>query len=170
MLKRLASVLAALGLSGCSVLSALDFGGKDEKKWEFAWGWEHGVSQAKPGTKPGTVDDHGVYQPETPEVDAILGFPNIHAGIAWEVNPDSRMTPTVQVEAFRFKVPVLRWFEVQLGAGAQMADIYLGKRLVSVFEITAGPWVGWDFDQSPKQGPNFLDKVAVGLAFTLIRF
>jgi hypothetical protein len=160
-------VLAASG-SGCSLMSALDFGGDDKVAWEFHWGWEHGIHDST--AKPGQVDKDGVYKPETPEVDAILGFPNIHAGIAGEIRPKPRMTPTVQVEVLRFKVPALRWWEIQVGAGAQMANIYLGKRLVSVFEITAGPWVGWDFDESHRHGPNFLDKLAYGLMFTLIKF
>jgi hypothetical protein len=37
----------------------------------------------------------------------------------------------------------------------------MGKRLVSVFEVTAGAWVGWDFDE---------DDVAWGVGGTLIKF
>ena len=168
MLKTFAATVLALCLPGCSLTKALDFGGTDEKAFEFHFGWEHGIHDGT--APPGKVDGKGVYTPETPEVDSILGFPNIHAGLAGEIEPKGRMTPTVQVEAFRFKVPELRWWEIQVGAGAQMVDLYLGKRLVSVYEVTAGPWVGWDFDQSHKQGPNFMDKLAWGLMFTLIKF
>lgn len=163
----LVATLWILG-SGCSLMAALDFGGDDKVAWEFHPGWEHGVHESK--AKPGHVDENGVYQPETPEVEAILGFPNIHAGVAGEIYPKGQITPTVQLEAFRVKVPVLRWWEVQVGAGANMVDLYLGKRLVSVFEITAGPWVGWDFAESHKRGPNALDKLAWGLQFTVIKF
>lgn len=157
-------------LPGCSVLRALDFGGDDKKAFEFAWGWEHGVAEARPGTKPGGVDDQGVYKPETPEAEAVLGFPNVHAGVAGEIRPKGRMTPTVAVEAFRVKFPYVRWWELQVGAGAQIAEVSFTKRLVSVFEITAGPWAGWDFEESHKRGPNFLDKMAWGVTGTLIKF
>lgn len=159
-----------LGLlaSGCSLLSALDFGGDDKSSWEIHAGWEHGIHDSS--AKPGQVDKDGVYKPETPEAEAILGFPNIHAGVAGEIYPKGHITPTVQIEVFRFKVPVLRWWEVQVGAGANMIDIYLGKRLVSVFEITAGPWAGWDFEESHRRGPNTLQKLAYGLQFTMIKF
>lgn len=168
-MKKLLFVLAlSLATSGCSLMKALDFGGDDKVAWEFHWGWEHGIHDST--AKPGGVDENGVYQPETPEVAAILGFPNIHAGIAAEIRPESRMTPTVQVEAFRWKAPGVRWMVVQIGAGNQIVDLYLGKRLVSVFEVSAGPWVGWDFDESHRRGPNFASKLAYGVMLTLIKF
>jgi len=151
-------VLAFL-LAGCSVMRALDFGGDPKKAWEFRFGWEKGIETSQ--AKPGKTDDQGVYQPETPEVDAILGFPDIHAGLMVVVQPKGRITPTVHVEACEFKVPFLRWFSVQVGAGAQLVDAYVGKRLVSVFEVTVGPWVGWDFEE---------DAYAWGVGGTLIRF
>lgn len=159
-----ASALAACALAfllcqGCSVLKALDFGGDDQKAFEFRWGWEKGIETSK--AKPGKVDEHGVYQPETPEVEAILGFPNVHAGLAWEIQPEPRMTPTVAIELCRAKFPYVRWFELQVGAGAQLAEVSLTKRLVSVFEITAGPWIGWDFEER---------RPAWGACFTIIKF
>lgn len=170
-MKLLLAVLAlAPCLGGCSVLSALDFGGNDKKAFEFKWGWEHDIHEAAPGTKPGGVDENGVYKPETPEADAVLGFPNIHAGIAGEISPKGRMTPTMAVEICRAKFPLVRWWELEAGAGANIAEVSLTKRLVSVYEVTAGPWAGWDFEESRKRGPNFLDKMAWGVTATLIRF
>lgn len=161
MLKALLAIVLGLAASGCSFLSALDFGGDDKVAWEFHWGWEHQIAQAKPGTPNGGVDEHGVYKPETTEVDAILGFPNIHAGVFGELSPQAKMTPVVNMTLFTFKVPYARWFSVQAGAGNQLVEVYLGKRLVSVFEITFGPWFGWDFDRHEK---------AYGLGGTLIKF
>jgi hypothetical protein len=127
------------------VLRALDFGGDDKKPFEFRLGWERGIEVGQ--GKPGTVDANGVYKPETPEAEAILQFPDIHAGIVAEIQPDPRMTPTVAVELCDFKLWKARWFSVHVGAGSQLAYAFLGKRLVSVFEVHIGPWVGWDFDE-----------------------
>lgn len=146
-------------LSGCNVMRALDFGGDPAKAWDFRFGWDKGIEKSK--AKPGGIDEHGVYQPETPEVDAILSFPDIHAGMMGVVQPAGRFTPTVQVEILEFKVPYARWFSLQAGAGNQLVDLYLGKRLVSVFEITVGPWIGWDFEEDAK---------AWGIGGTLIKF
>lgn len=159
MLKAFLGIVLGLSASGCSFLSALDFGGDDKVAWEFHWGWSHGIHDST--AKPGKVDENGVYKPETPEVEAILGFPNIHAGMAFEVQPKARMTPTVAVELCRAKVPVLRWWELQIGAGAQLVEVSLTKRLISVFEVTAGPWIGWDFDRRA---------LAYGACFTIIKF
>lgn len=144
--RHLAVLVAAMfALPGCSVLRALDFGGDDKKPFEFHFGWDHGIETSK--AKPGQVDANGVYQPETPEVNAILGFPNIHAGLACEIRPDPRITPVVAVEVCRVKFPYVRWWELQVGAGAQLVEASFTKRLISVFEVTAGPWVGWDFEE-----------------------
>jgi hypothetical protein len=134
-----------MALPGCSVLRALDFGGDDKKPFEFYFGWERGIETSK--AKPGQVDANGVYQPETPEVNAILGFPNIHAGLAAEIRPDPRITPVVAVEVCRMKFPYVRWWEIQVGAGAQLVEASFTKRLISVFEVTVGPWIGWDFEE-----------------------
>lgn len=159
MLKLLMAAVVGLFMTGCSVLSALDFGGDPKSDWEMHFGWEHGIHDST--AKPGQVDDKGVYKPETPEAESILGFPNIHAGMAWQIRPVGRVTPTVAVEACRVKVPYLRWWELQLGAGNQLVEASFTKRLVSVFEVTAGPWLGWDFDRQA---------LAWGLCFTLIKF
>ena len=170
MLKAALALVLVLPLVGCGFLKAMDFGGDDKVAFEFHWGWEHGIHDAAPGTKPGGVDENGVYKPETPEVESILGFPNIHGGVAGEIRPKGRMTPTVAVEAFRVKFPYVRWWELQVGAGANLVEVSFTKRLVSVFEVTVGPWAGWDFEESHKRGPNFLDKVAWGITGTLIKF
>lgn len=156
MLKTLPAIVLGILMSGCA---ALDFGGDDKKPFEFFWGWQHGVHDS--AAKPGEVDEHGVYKPETPEAEALLGFPNIHAGIAYEIRPQSRVTPTVSVEAFRVKVPYARWWELQIGAGAQLVEASFTKRLLSVYEVTAGPWIGWNFERHA---------VAWGVCFTLIKF
>jgi hypothetical protein len=158
-MKWISMVIVPFLLTGCSVLRVLDFGGDDKKPFEFRLGWDKGVEHST--AKPGQTDDQGVYQPETPEVEAVLNMPNINAGMAAEIQPQPRITPTVSVEAFSFKVPYARWFSVQAGAGDQLVNVYIGKRIVSVFEITVGPWVGWDTEK---------DDWAFGIGGTIIRF
>ncbi len=60
-----------------------------------------------------------------------------------------------------FKVPVLRWFSVQAGAGANEAHLYLGKRLTSIYEVTIGPMLVRRFDE---------DDWVFGIQGTLIKF
>lgn len=159
MLKTILALVLGLSTAGCKVLAALDFGGDPKSDWEIHAGWEHGLHDST--ALPGQVDDKGVYKPETPEVDSILGFPNIHAGVSGQIRPMGRVTPTVSIEACRVKAPYLRWWELQIGAGNQLVEASFTKRLVSVFEVTAGPWIGWNFD---------FHALAWGVCFTLIKF
>jgi len=156
-LKILAVVSVMVVMNGC-FFKYLDFGGVDEKPFEFRWGWE----RFEKGTgKPGTVDENGVFNPETPQADALLNFPDVHAGLLLEIRPESRLTPTVAIEVFEVKVPFLRWWSFQVGGGQQLVYFYAGKRLLSVVEVTIGPWYGWDFEERDW---------AWGVGGTLIKF
>lgn len=160
-MRAILAVMGAALLGGCSIMRALDYDGNPKKSFEIRAGWDHGIETSK--AKPGEVDKDGVYQPETEGVDAILSFPGISTGLAWEARPDSRVTPTVGMEIFRVKTPIpyARWWVFQVGGGAQLAEVYAGKLLVPVVDVTVGPWVGWDFNER---------KWAVGAQITIFKF
>lgn len=138
-MKALLALILALPISGCTFLSALDFGGVEKEPFEFRLGTDHGIHQAAPATPPGQTDDKGVYKPETPEADALLSFPNVHAGMMVEVTPKMHLTPVLQIETCSAKAPWIGWWELQMGAGTNVSEVYLGKKLLSIWEITVGP-------------------------------
>lgn len=146
-------------LPACTVMKFLDFGGDDTKAWEFRMGYDKGIEQST--APPGQTDEQGVYQPETPEAQALLGFPDIHAGLNVLIASKPRITPTVGLELAEFKVPYLRWFNIQVQGGTDLVDIYIGKRLLAIYEVTAGAWYGHDFTNN---------RQTVGVGFTLIKF
>lgn len=150
-MRTLFALLLLLGggllLGGCTFMSALDFGGVEKEPFEFRLGTDHGIHQAAEGTKPGGVDANGVYQPETKQADALLSFPNVHAGFCVEVRPKFHLTPIVNLEVCSAKAPYVGWWEVQVGAGTNLAEVYLGKRLLSVWEVTVGPCFLRDIDE-----------------------
>ncbi len=133
-------------LSACSFLKALDFGGADTN-FEVRAGWDHRIHQAAAGTAPGATDDKGVYKPETKEADALLAFPNVHSGVLVEGQPKQHVTPVINLELVSMKAPYVGWWEIQVGVGANVADAYLGKRLLSILEITVGPCFLRDVDE-----------------------
>jgi hypothetical protein len=96
-----------------------------------------------------------------PEVAATYMFPDVHAGIAWVNGDDDKITPTINVELAEVKVPYVRWLNLQLGAGADEAHLYLGKRFTSIVEITIGPMIARRFDE---------DSWEFGIMGTLIKF
>jgi len=146
-------------LCGCQVLRVLDFGGSDDKPFEFRFGWEKGVDVST--AKPGHTDECGVYKPEVPEVEAALSFPDVSAGLMIEMQPHARITPVVNVDLFDVKVPYARWFSAQAGMGYQLSELYFGKRIISILELTVGGWGGYDFEEH---------KWAWGLGGTIIKF
>jgi hypothetical protein len=165
-MKRLAvlavvAVLVTATLQGCAFVKALDWDDDPKSAFDFRFGWDHGVVQSK--AKEGEVDKDGVYQPEGGASTSILAFPGVSTGLVEEIKPKARMTPVVALEAFRFKTPVpyFRWWVVQVGGGAQLAEVYLGKLLVPVVDITLGGWYGWDFDR--RRG-------AYGIGGTIFKF
>lgn len=160
-MKVLVAVMLGTLLSGCTFMKALDYDGNPKEPFEFRFGWDHGVVPST--AAPGKVDDKGIYQPETEGAQAALSFPGVSTGLLLEVEPKARVTPTVGLELFRYKTPVpfARWWVAQVGGGAQVAEIYVGKLLVPVVDVTAGPWYGWDFDKH---------KGAFGAQFTIFKF
>lgn len=145
---------------GCSGM-ALDFGGDDTKPFEFDWGWERGVTPAGPENPatPGFDKDGNKIVPK--EVSNTYTFPAVSAGVDAEVYPKGNLTPSIGLTAFEFKLPYARWFSVQPHVGADLVDIYVGKRLTSIYEITIGPWFGRNYKDHEWCG---------GLGLTLIKF
>lgn len=150
-------VLGLLVLPGCSIL---DLGEKDDEPWEFRLGWDKGIKIGEEDPDNPGFDRDG-NKIVSGEVLATYTLPDVHTGIAWVNGEDPRITPTVNVELCEFKVPYLRWFSVQVGAGSQEAHIYLGKRLTSIFEVTVGPMLVRRFDE---------DDWVWGIQGTLIKF
>ena len=133
MTKLLVSVLMICLFTGCSSFEVKPF-----------WGDAPQIGKENPET-PG-FDKDGNKIP-SPEVLATYYFPDIHAGYAWVDGDKGKLTPTLGVEILEVKVPVLRWFSIQLGAGTDELHVYVGKRFTSVFEITAGPMFSRRFDE-----------------------
>lgn len=141
-LKKLFWGIMTFSLAGCGVL---DFGGDSERAFEFDSFILHMAPQGADSDGDG-YDEDGNKIVST-EVAATYSFPDIHAGYAWIDGDTPKLTPTVNVELFEAKVPYLRWFNGQIGAGADEAHFYLGKRFTSIFEVTVGPMAAWRFDE-----------------------
>lgn len=144
---------ALVFLTGCSSVP-LDFGGDSDKLVEIRMSWQ----AHKPAAQPS--DEKPPFE-VPPEVVATYQFPDIHAGMNYVLGTEKRLTPTVGIEILEFKLPVVRWFNVQAQGGNQLVDIYVGKRFTSVIEITAGAWWGYDFEEHD---------TTWGLGATLIKF
>lgn len=157
MFKKLVLLGVLLSSASCKYM---DFGGDDKKQWEFQFFWDRAPEIGEEDPKNPGFDKDGNKIP-SPEVYATYYFPDIHAGLGAEIGPKARITPVVGIELFEFKVPYARWFSFQVQGGADIVNVYLGKRLTSIFEVTVGPWFGRDFEQNDW---------AYGVGGTLIKF
>ena len=151
------SPLMLLAVSSCRYL---DFGGDDEKSFEFRPFWDQGPSIGEENPETPGFDKEGNKIPP-PEVLATYTFPDLFAGVRAVIGPEPRVTPTVGIEIFEVKFPAVRWFSAQLSAGDQLVDFSFHKRLTSIYEITVGPFVAWDFEHHD---------FAYGLGASIIKF
>jgi len=131
-----------LSLSACRFL---DFGGDDKKAFELRFFWDRAPAIGAEDPENKGYDKDGNKIP-SPEVYATYYMPDICTGLNVVVQPTARITPVLGIELCEFKLPYVRWFSVQLQAGSQLADLYIGKRLTSIFEVTIGGFVGRDFE------------------------
>lgn len=151
------AAILALSTASCRFL---DFGGDNEKAFEARFFWDRIPKIGEEDKDNPGFDKDGNKIP-SPEVLATYYFPDVVTGLNVVVQPSARMTPILGVELGEFKVPYLRWFSVQFQGGADLGTLYVGKRLTSVFEITMGPWIGWDFQENER---------AWGIGGTILKF
>jgi len=131
-------------LAGCGIL---DFGGNDQKKWEFRPSWSRGLPDIGPeDPKHPGYDANGNLIPSK-EVAMTYKIPDISSGVAYVFDGgQGKTTPLLMAKVFEIKIPVLRWFTCDVGAGANYPCIFFGKRLTSIYEISIGATLGYDLD------------------------
>jgi len=115
------------------------------------------------GPRNGHFDDEGNWIPDDITIEWTYTIPDISAGFIFDI-ASLDATPSLQIELLEFDIPGLRWFKtwkVDAGIGYQRAYGYLGPRLTSIFEISVGGWVGWNWEDN---------ELAYGVGFTIIKF
>jgi len=118
--------------------------------------------------------DTGEWIPDDKTIEATYKIPDISAGFLVDFAPladsgdDLSITPSLQVEVVEFDLPIdsgllayIRTWKFDIGVGYQRTYGYLGVKLTSIFEISVGPWVGWDWDES---------RIAFGVGVGIIKF
>jgi len=100
--------------------------------------------------------------PDNPDIEMTYKIPDIGTGFVVDVK-DWTVSPSLQVELLEFNsfIPYLGLIKVDLGVAYQRAFVYVGKLWTSIFEISTGGFVGWNFDD---------EEPCYGIAFTVIHF
>ena len=128
-----------------------------------SWGTDEITDEDFDGPLNGHFDDEGNWIPDDATIAWTYQIPDISAGFAFDIK-SLDATPSIQVELLEFDIPGLRWFrtwKLDAGVAYQRAYGYLGPRLTSIFEISVGGWVGWNWEDN---------ELAYGVGFTIIKF
>lgn len=115
------------------------------------------------GPTNGHFDEEGNWIPDDPTIAWTYAIPDISAGFIFDAH-SLDATPSLQIELLEFDIPglsYLRTWKLDAGVGYQRAYGYLGPRITSIFEISVGGWVGWNWEDN---------EIAYGVGFTIIKF
>lgn len=153
-------VAAMLLLSGCSVLQP-SFINENALAAKDSGERIKGID----GPVNGHFNDDGEWIPDDPLVASTYKFPDVSAGFIVDVGDlhEVVVAPSLQIEILEIDTHMsfLGTLKADLGVSFMRGYIYVGKLFTSILEISAGFFIGWDFeDKEP----------AYGIAATIIRF
>lgn len=117
-MRNLILVCVALAVVGCSSLP-LDGG---RSGFDVRSGWEASDGSAK--------------------------IPDAFAGVNVLVGSESRLSPAVGLELASFALPKVGETSVQVQAGVDLLDIYVGKKVSSKADLSFGPFFGRDLAEN----------------------
>jgi len=115
------------------------------------------------GPLRGHFDEEGNWIPDEPTIEWTYKIPDLSAGSIFDI-ATLDVTPSIQIELLEFDIPFLpylRTWKFDAGVGYQRVYLYGGPLITSIFEISVGGFVGWNFEDR---------KVSYGVGFTIIKF
>lgn len=155
----LALLAIPLVFSGCNVLKP---GFIREDSYEVKSREDNTQVEGVDGPTGGHFDENGNWIPDNPDIPMTYKIPDIGAGFIFDVR-SLDVSPSIQVELLEIDthIPYIRTLKVDAGVAYQRAYIYVGKLWTSIFEISTGGFVGWNWEDND---------ISFGAGFTLIRF
>lgn len=115
------------------------------------------------GPLGGHFDSEGNWVPDDATIVWTYCIPDLSAGFLFDIN-SLDVTPSLQIELLEFDIPFgkyLRTWKLDTGVAYQRLFVYLGPRITSIFEISVGGFIGWNFEDR---------ELSYGVGFTIIKF
>lgn len=114
------------------------------------------------GPLGGHFNEDGEWVPDDPDIAATYKIPDIGAGFIFDANTLD-VSPSLQVELLEIDthIPYIRRLKLDLGVAYQRTYVYVGKLWTSIFEISTGGFIGWNWEDR---------ELSYGVGFTLIKF
>lgn len=151
--------LLSLFLQGCSVIKP----GWIKESQEIVEEQESDDTiEGVEGPTGGHFNEDGEWVPNNPEIEITYKIPDISTGFLLEL-PSLQVTPTLSVELFEFDthIPYVERIKFDVGVGHQRTFLYVGKLWTSIFEISTGGFVGWNWED---------EEITYGVSLTIIKF
>lgn len=151
--------LILLLVTGCNVVRP---GFVREDSYEVEEKKDNAKVDGVDGPTGGHFDPDGNWVPDNPDIPMTYKIPDIGAGFVFDVK-SLDVTPCLQVELLEVDthIPYVRSLKLDAGVGYQRTYLYVGKLWTSVFEISTGGFVGWNWEDN---------ELSYGVGATLIRF
>lgn len=146
-------------LNGCQIIRP---GFVREDTIVFEGETDNEVVDGVEGPTGGHFDEEGNWVPDNEEIPSTYKIPDIGAGFIFDAN-SLDASPSLQIELLEMdtRIPYIRTLKLDAGVAYQRAFIYVGKLFTSIFEISAGGFVGWNWEDN---------KLSYGIGVTVIRF
>jgi len=115
------------------------------------------------GPRNGHFNDEGEWIPDEPTIAWTYKIPDIGVGYLFDA-ATLDTTPSIQVELLEFDIPflpILRTWKLDAGVGYQRTYGYFGPLITSIFEISVGGFIGWNWEE---------EDLSYGVGFTIIKF
>lgn len=129
--------------------------------------------EVKPEDFDGPLGGHfegDKWVPDDPTIELTYKIPDISAGFIFDANTLD-LSPSLQIELLEFDLPgswfndtflkYIRTWKLDFGVAYQRAFGYLGPRLTSIFEISVGGFVGWNWED---------EELSYGIGAAIIKF
>ncbi len=115
------------------------------------------------GPRNGHFDDEGNWIPDEPTIAWTYKIPDLSSGALFDA-ATLDVTPSLQIELLEFDIPFLpylRTWKLDFGVGYQRTYGYFGPLITSIFEISVGGFIGWNWEE---------EDLSYGIGFTIIKF
>ena len=114
------------------------------------------------GPTNGHFDEEGNWIPNNPDIARTYQIPDIGAGFVFDIN-SLDLSPSLQLELLEVdtSVPYVGTLKLDFGVAYQRSYLYVGKLWTSIFEISTGGFVGWNWEDN---------EISYGVAGTIIKF
>lgn len=158
-LVHLAILTTLLFSSGCNAFRP---GFVRETSYEVEERPDNALVDGVSGPTGGHFDDEGNWIPDNEDIPLTYKIPDIGAGFIFDVR-DYSVSPSLQIEILEIDshIPYLRTLKLDGGVAYQRGYVYIGKLWTSIFEISTGGFVGWNWEDKD---------LTYGIGATIIRF